>query len=102
MTKQALKVLNVIKSHGEGGVHPTTLIFEAKATQPNARIKEIRDAFGCMHRHSDNCSSQEHIINKRLENGTTVYIYERVGANVDWNKMREDDKKVINSQDTLF
>ena len=106
LSKQAQEVLDVIKLHGDLGVHPTTLIFEAKVTQPNARIYDIREAFGCIHRHSDFCTATEHIINKRLSNGTTVYIYKKTPG-VDWENERRDAvkkmyKEPVVSSDQLF
>lgn len=103
LSNQAKKVLEVIKKHGVVGVHPTTLIFEAGATQPNARIFDIREYFGCTHKHSDVCFATEHIINKRLPNGTTVYVYTQTKSVMEqyYKEHMEEREKRVNNQEQI-
>lgn len=92
---QADEILTALKSHPEG-LHPTYFIESLHIFQYSARIHELRTRFGCTHKNSNTvCFANEHLINKDLQNGTTLFIYNRKNI-VDWKKMREETVEKIN------
>jgi hypothetical protein len=77
MTKsQEHKILSALKNHPEG-LHPTFFIMDLKIFQYNARINGLREMFGCECKSGNRCSSEEHIINEKLKNGTTRFVYKK-------------------------
>ena len=89
MKTQEQKILEMLKAHPEG-IHPSTLAFECKITQYNARVNGIRKLFNCECKNGYRCSSQEHIINRTMKDGTTRFFYEKAGQNTDWEKLRHE------------
>jgi hypothetical protein len=89
MTTQAQKILQALKNN-RGGIHPTYIIETLHIFQYNARIHELRKQYGCECKNGYRCSAQEHIVNKRLPNDTTLFVYEKSGENVDWEALRQD------------
>lgn len=89
MTTQAEKILKALKNN-RNGIHPTYIIETLHIFQYNARIFELRKQFGCECKRGNRCTAQEHIINKRLDNGTTLYRYVKSGEFVDWEGMRQE------------
>lgn len=70
-------ILKAIQDHPEG-IHPTTLVTETAILQYNARINGLRSRFGCICKNGNSvCLASEHILNKRLPNGTTKFFYRR-------------------------
>lgn len=96
MITQEQKILQALKGH-TGGLHPTYFISDLHIYQYNARINGIRKSFGCECKNGYRCTSREHIINKTLSDGTTLFFYKKTGDDVDWEKMRLDVIAEINA-----
>ena len=105
--KQAESILKALKEAGDKGIHPTYIIVNLHIYQYNARIFELRELFGCTHKHSNSCSAKEHIINKTLDNGTTIFIYKNDEAD-NFERMKQyveeyQSQEVVElDQQTLF
>ena len=81
------KILTDLKAYPQG-LHPTHFIETLHIFQYNARINSLRTRFGCSHKNGNTvCVATEHIINKSMPNGTTLFFYRKT-AGVDWEKMR--------------
>ena len=94
---QEQKILTILKNHPDG-VHPSTLAFEAKITQYNARINGLRKDFGCECKNGYRCSGQTHIVNERQDDGTTKFFYIQSGSQINWEDLRND---AISKRDSL-
>lgn len=89
MLTQEDQILTALKRN-QGGLHPTHFIETLHIFQYNARINSLRTRFGCSHKNGNTvCLATEHIINKDMGNGTTLFFYRRTEG-VDWKKMREE------------
>jgi hypothetical protein len=96
MKSQTIKILEALKDHPEG-LHPTYFIVDLHIYQYNARIHELREMFGCNCKNSNYCSAKEHIKNKDLNNGTTLFIYKK-DPEIDWETKRQSlIKKAVHS-----
>jgi|GEM_PF-4745043 len=97
---QEQRILSILKRHPEG-IHPSTLAFEAKITQYNARINGLRAEFGCECKNGYRCSGQRHIVNERQDDGTTKFFYIRSGSDIDWESMRKETVSKINEDEDV-
>jgi hypothetical protein len=73
---QEHKILSALKNHIYG-LHPTFFTEHLHITQYGRAINNLRKWFRCECKSGNRCSSDEHIINKRLPNKTTVFIYKK-------------------------
>ena len=106
---QALRMLKALKEAGANGLHPTYFIVDLHIYQYNARIYNLRAAFGCTCKNGGYCSAKEHIKNRDQKNGSTKFFY--IDDNVYLNEamkkyqdevmkqMRDDDQR---EQEELF
>ena len=110
MMSQENRILTALKACPQG-LHSTHFIERLHIFQYNARINSLRTRFGCSHKNGNTvCLAVEHIINKRMENGTTLFFYRKTDKTegIDWEKIRketiEQRDKVVSSeqQSTLF
>lgn len=89
MSTQEDQILTDLKAYPQG-LHPTHFIETLHIFQYNARLNGIRKRFGCSHKNGNTvCLATEHILNKRLDNGTTLFIYKQTEG-VDWEKTRKE------------
>lgn len=105
--KQAESILKALKEAGDKGIHPTYIIVNLHIYQYNARIFELRELFGCTHKNGNSCSAKEHIINKTLEDGTTIFVYRNYDVENSERMKKymqeyQDEKVVELDQQTLF
>lgn len=82
------QILLELKKAGSMGLHPTFIIEVLHIFQYSARINGLRKRFNCQCKNGVHCSSDEHIVNKRLPDGTTKFFYEN--NIIDWEKMRRE------------
>lgn len=82
------QILKALKEN-PGGLHPTYFIRDLFIYQYNARINGLRERFHCSCKNGHFCVATEHIVNKRLPNNTTVFIYKKT-VGPDFEKMRID------------
>jgi len=94
---QEEQILLELKKAGSIGLHPTFIIEVLHIFQYSARINGLRKRFNCECKNGVHCFSNEHIINRRLTNGTTKFFYEKTGT--DWEKVRQD---TIKERDTII
>jgi hypothetical protein len=92
---QEEQILQALKNAGTMGVYPTYIIESLHIFQYSARINGLRKRFNCECKNGVHCCSSEHIINRRLPNGTTKFFYEN--TSVDWEKKRQE---AIKERDT--
>lgn len=85
---QEEQILLELKKAGSIGLHPTFIIEVLHIFQYSARINGLRKRFNCECKNGVHCFSSEHIINRRLPNGTTKFFYENTAK--DWEKERQD------------
>lgn len=103
---QEEQILTELKKAGAMGLHPTYIIEVLHIFQYSARINGLRKRFNCECKNGVHCMSDEHIVNKRLGNGTTKFFYENTTK--DWEKERQevikkrDETPVITSDQLSF
>jgi len=85
LTQEQL-ILSELKKAGSMGLHPTYLIESLHVFQYNRAINTIRKWFNCECKNGVHCISEEHIINRRLPDGTTKFFDEK--SEREWEKMR--------------
>ena len=100
-TSQEEMILRELKAAGTMGLHPTYFIRDLFVFQYNRAIHNIRKSLGCECKNGVHCMANEHIINRKLPDGTTKFFYEHTGP--DWESMRKEmihkrEHPVINSQ----
>lgn len=100
MKTQEDRILQLLQDNPEG-LHPTTIVSETGVLQYNARINGLRQRFDCSHKNNNTiCFASEHIINKKLKNGTTIFMYEKTKK--PWDYPQEKQEQVIKVQEGLF
>lgn len=85
---QEEQILTELKNAGLMGLHPTYFIESLHIFQYNARINGLRKRFNCECKNGLKCCSSEHIVNRRLPNGTTKFFYENTSVN--WEEVRQN------------
>jgi hypothetical protein len=85
---QEEKILKALKENPDG-LHPTYFIADLHIFQYSARINGLREQFNCSCKNGYTCVSTEHIINRRLPNGTTKFYYKKT-AGPDWEALRQE------------
>lgn len=108
MRSQEDTILQALKNATEG-LHPTYLIQDLHVYQYNRAIHNLRTRFSCTHKNNNTiCFASEHIINKKLKNGTTIFLYKKDTTDKNeehkaWvEKKREEKKQVSQFQEGLF
>ncbi len=99
-------ILEELKKAGSMGLHPSCFIEFLHIYQYSARINGLRKRFNCQCKNGVHCVSSEHIINRRLPNGTTKFFYEK-SPDINWEGMRKEiiqkrDEQEILPQGNLF
>ena len=94
---QEEKILTALKECPDG-LHPTFFIQDLFIYQYLARINGLRKRFGCECKNGRDCMATEHIVNKRLTNGTTKFFYKKT-AGPDWEGMRKEVVEKLHTED---
>jgi hypothetical protein len=96
MMSQEDRMLLALKQNPEG-LHPTFFIVDLHVYQYNRAVNTLRTRFGCSHKNGNTvCLATEHIINKDMGNGTTLFFYRKTEG-VDWEKERLETIKKQNT-----
>ena len=105
MKKQEDRILKLLQENEY--MHPTAIVAQTNVLQYNARISGLRKRFGCICKNGNTtCPADEHIRNKRLGGGATVFKYSRSRSKMEeflaYREVKRAERKAEELKGTLF